>query len=344
MSSNDTVNANMDPNDADDDQWEIPPPPPVDTFKASFNKGHDVAVVEEESGPQYTTYRSNPPATIYSMCSWLPESQHYPPAIQSATDDVTLSVMDFLCEALRQVPQEHASCIEIEGRLGLFLNNNARIRIPSTSEAILFNDTKNKNHLHRKFAAEVYPQDLEVIMQFIKRHADSKTKFIGEQRLSDETYSDGTRLRRYEKQTEDGKQLIEEVTRKQTLATVDVFNPRYKYDYRFQVNVEVPMDRVPNNEMVQMQRRSKRFMCQHYNIRYDFSDIEQTAILPQGNRHRQLASAEIEALNPKDTFYKHFQMREAGQPSRMLELTTGLVNHLREIGQLFPNEQFGSKQ
>ena len=347
---NDVEEADHDENghdlNPDNTEWHIPPDPPKDVFVAEFKRSGEEIVqqVEEEDQLKRIDYRSirgNLPPQLYNLMSWMPLSANYPISIVPTADDITLATMDAFCEAFRKIDPIHLDHIEIEGRLGIMLNKNTRILPQCASETILFNDSNSPGFLYKRFAAEVFPKDLETMMHYLKQQTERNLKYIGERIISDDIYK-GYRIRKYEKITKQGKAIVEEITKKHALMTLDVFNPRYKYDYRIQINIEEPLTRVPEYDNMSMQRRTKRHQCQHFNIGYDFSEIEQTVIQPQGNDHRNLFSAEIEALNPKDTFYKHFMAKEAGNPSRILELTSGFIGHLRELTQLFPNESYQS--
>eukprot|EP00834_Sanchytrium_tribonematis_P007258 NODE_632_length_5195_cov_0.634812.p2 type:complete len:337 gc:universal NODE_632_length_5195_cov_0.634812:3658-2648(-) len=314
--------------DPDADNWQVPLPPPKDIFVREFKKsGEEPVVLNEETEvhvkAEYKSIRENLPSQMYSLMSWLPPSPNYPLSITPTADDITLAVMDAFCQAFKQINPEHVGHIEIEGRLGLLVNKNQRIFLDCASESILYSNSKSRGFLYRQFAAEMFPKDMETLMHYIKTHKSKKAIYLGEKILSDEIFK-GFRVRKYEKDTKEGKVIAEEITKKHQLVTLDIYNPRYKYDYRIQINIEEPLDRIPSNELTTMQRRTKRYKCQHFNIGYDFSEIEQTVILPQGNQHRTISSAEIEALNPRDTFYKHYTMKENGNPSRMyISATSG---------------------
>eukprot|EP00835_Amoeboradix_gromovi_P002475 NODE_141_length_17903_cov_0.288643.p4 type:complete len:382 gc:universal NODE_141_length_17903_cov_0.288643:13998-12853(-) len=353
MNENDSIDELLDieyenddvcPADPDNSEWRIPQDPPADVFMAEFRKSsEEPAKITEDDDTvlrvEYKSIRGNLPPQMYNLMTWLDNSDSYPLSVVPTCDDITLATMDAFCEAFKKIDPSHLDNIEIEGRLGLLVNNNLRIFPPCASESILFNDSNSKSFLYRKFSSEVFPKDFETIIHYLRHQKINKVRHVGERTIADDIFK-GYRVRKYEKLTKEGKVVVKEVTKKHALMTLDIVNPRYKYDYRIQVNVEEPLMNVLEDDLRGMQRTTKRQSFQHGNIGYDMSEIDQTNLLPQGNIYRSLVSAEIEALNPKDTFYKHFKAKEAGQPSRMLELTRGFVGHLRELSQLFPNEHY----
>ena len=341
--------------DPDNPEWHIPPNPPKDVFFAEFKKAINVQqsmlpLAEQQIDDEdqvhkieYRAFRGNLPAQLYNLMSWNPVNpSSYPPYIVKTSDDIVLATMDAFCDAFRKIDPSHLDHIEVEGRLGLLLNKNTRIFPKCASEAIMFNDSNSTGFMYKRFASEVHFKDFEIMMHYLKQQQQhNKVFYMGEGMISDDIYK-GYRVRKYEKIINGSKTIVEEVTKKHALMTLDIFNPRYKYDYRIQINVEEPVTVRQQYDLPQMQRRTKRIRCQHFNIGYDFSEIDQTVIQPQGNEHRKLVSTEIEALNPKDTLYKHFKLKEAGSASRMMELTEGFVGHLRELTQLFPNEMYAA--
>jgi mRNA capping enzyme, beta chain len=243
---------------------------------------------------------------ITSGMSDLMLKKNYPESIENHVDDLTSVILDHITEALKSVDESHVNFIEIEGRLGKYSGVDPSFR----TEAVLWASSK------KKFTPGVSEKDLGIITTFLQ---SNKLDIVRDIQFTDVKNSKGVR-----KRTLNGTSSI---VKKVKLTTIDIYNPNCVYSYRISVSLELPESSFSGP--ITYKKSARRVSYKHYNLLYD---CEISEGIPG------LFSVEIEALNCRDTFYKHYKFFEKNKKSRLLELTKGLTGHLRELARLFPKK------
>lgn len=249
-------------------------------------------------------------------------------------NDSTLAIMDAINAALAKVDPIDLDHIEIEARLGVFVQGHGQGHVQSrlvlpciASETVLYSNRRSPGYVYRNFIPHVTPVDFQYLMDELTKAVAQAPRHV---KYRDDLYKNNHRVRCI--------QYHNVKTRKYTLVTVDVVSPRSRYDFRVQVSVEVPFDDLPPDTDRTMIRRTDRYIFRHCNLEYHCSRSMEEG-RDRGRGPGPTYSVEIEALAPKDTFYKHHKFLMSGNntPSRLFELVNGLCSHVREILQLFPS-------
>ncbi|KZT60327.1 mRNA triphosphatase CET1 [Calocera cornea HHB12733] len=241
-------------------------------------------------------------------------------------DDFTKEVADWIADLIRN--QEN---VEIEAKIGLLLDQHTkqRLRLPVMSETILspaiesirFQSSMTENQ-HKSYN--------DLLNQRVQRFAHIPPSLhinYDHTRAIDEFYSiqsDEFKVRlRVSKDEKTGK--VVESVRKSRMGDMNVYCPKWGFDYRISVNREFPHDPPPPQRRPEMLRRKDRVSYSHQAYKID---LTQVFPYPPGKDNTITHELEVEFLNPA-ALVRECGKRDRGEPSAFDEMVQVFLNNIR---------------
>ncbi|KZO96927.1 mRNA triphosphatase CET1 [Calocera viscosa TUFC12733] len=241
-------------------------------------------------------------------------------------DDFTKEVADWIADLIRN--QEN---VEIEAKIGLLLDqhSNLRLRLPVMSETILspqieslrFQSSMTENQ-HKSYN--------DMLNQRVERSAHSSPSLYikyAHTRIIDEFYavqSNEFKARMRVSRDEKTGQIVECV-RKSRMGDMNVYCPKWGFDYRLSVNRELPNDPPPPQARPDMLRRKDRVSYSHQAYRIDLTQVFPH---PAGKDNTVTHELEVEFLNPA-VLVRECGKRDRGEPSAFDEMIQVFLNNVR---------------
>jgi len=241
-------------------------------------------------------------------------------------DDFTKEVADWIADLIRG--QED---VEIEGKIGVMFDQqtNQRLRLPVLSESILspaiggirFQSSMTEaQHKH-------YNTLLNQRVEQSARNPPSLAIKYAHTHVIDEFYSVKTeeskgrvRVSRDEKTGQ-----VTESVRKTRVGDMNVYCPKWGFDYRISVNRELPVDPPPAPARAEMLRRKNRVSYSHQAYRMD---LTQVFPYPPGKDNTITHELELEFLNSA-VLVRECAKRDRGEPSAFDEMVQVFLNDIR---------------